>query len=258
MSTVERLIQCETRGSASWIWFDRDSKRNAWTPELVDMFTWALISADNDPSIRSVVVAAKGKCFCAGMDLSVSKNLDLPGYRAYYRKYENLRETIKWLSKPVIARVQGDGYGDGTAILECFDITVAAKAAKFGLREVNAGLSAGGLLFFELGRARALELCITGRSFTGAEAESWGLIARAVEPADLDATVQEYVDIFAELPPLAVAQTKRGANMVLGIAGQDAARKVTREVQIGTFESEDRKEAMQALLEKRKAVFSGR
>ena len=85
-----------------------------------------------------------------------------------------------------------------------------------------------------------------------------GLVTRAVDPGELDAVVEEYVDIFAGLPPLAVAGTKRGANMVLGIAGQEAGRKVTREVQIGTFESEDRKEAMQAFLEKRKAVFRGR
>ena len=258
MAQSERLIQCERKNSAAWIWFDRDSKRNAWTPDLVDQFTQALISANGDDEVRSVVVAARGKCFCAGMDLNISKDLDLAGYRDYYRRYENLRETIKWLSKPVIARINGDSYGDGVAVLECFDIIVAVKEAKFGLREVNAGLSAGGLLFFELGRARALELCITGRTFTGAEAEAWGLVTRAVDPGELDAVVEEYVDIFAGLPPLAVAGTKRGANMVLGIAGQEAGRKVTREVQIGTFESEDRKEAMQAILEKRKPVFRGR
>src|SRR5690606_32355808 len=137
-------------------------------------------------------------------------------------------------------------------------IIIAVKSAKFGLREVNAGLSAGGLLFFEMGRARSLELCITGRTFTGAEAEAWGLVTRAVDATELDSTVDEYVKIFARLPPLAVAQTKRGHNMVLGIAGQEAARKVTRELQIGTFESEDRKEAMRAFLEKREAVFHGR
>ena len=144
MAQSERLIQCERKNSAAWIWFDRDSKRNAWTPDLVDQFTQALISANGDDEVRSVVVAARGKCFCAGMDLNISKDLDLAGYRDYYRRYENLRETIKWLSKPVIARINGDSYGDGVAVLECFDIIVAVKEAKFGLREVNAGLSAGG------------------------------------------------------------------------------------------------------------------
>ncbi len=257
MNQTRNPVLYERKGPSAWIWFDRDEKRNAWTPELVEQFQDCLEEADNDPEVRCVVVSGKGKCFCAGMDLAVAQDLDLSGYREYYRKYENLRETIKWVSKPVIARINGDAYGDGVAILECFDIIVAVAEARFGLREINAGLGAGGLLFFDISRTRALELCITGRTFSGTEGENWGLITKAVAPDQLDECVEEYIEIFSKLPPVAVSYTKRVANMVLSIAGQDAARKVMRELQINTFDTKDREEAMLAFLEKRKPVFKG-
>jgi 2-(1,2-epoxy-1,2-dihydrophenyl)acetyl-CoA isomerase len=257
MSATDLEILCEARGAATWITFNRPERRNAWTSRLLVRFVELLRDAERDPRARAVVVAGAGPVFCAGMDLNEAASFDTSDYRAYYERYEAARETLRWLQKPVIARVGGDAYGDGLCILECFDIIAATSGATFALREVNAGLHAGGLFFFDVGRARAMELSLTGRAFTATEAERWGLITRvARDEEELDEIIRSYVEIFAQLPAEALAVNKRSANLVAGAAGYEAARRVIRELSVLLYERPERADRMRDLLAKRRAGAS--
>lgn len=245
----QEQLMYERRGTAGWITFNRSEKRNAWTSELVTQFAERLRQADSDPEVRAVVVTGEGPAFCAGMDLDEAAAMDSPGFREYYSRLVALYDVLRGLTKPTIARVGGDAYGDGLCCLECFDIIVAIRTARLALREVNVGLHAGGLFLFDLSRARAMELSLTGRVFTAEDAERWGMFTRVVDDqSDLDKVVDEYVATFESLPPSALAYNKRSLNLVLAGAGYDAGRRVIRELNQMLFEQPGQVERLAAFI----------
>lgn len=240
------------------ITFARPERRNALDTQVCGEVIDAMRTAEADPEVLCVVLTGEGSVFCAGQNLRFTFSSDPQSYDKYRRINRKMRDTIQRLDTPVIARVQGDAIGGGTYIATCCDLVVAVKDARFAMREINAGVHSGGAHLFTIGRARSMEMNLLGRYVSAVEAERWDLINRAVEPGDLDAQVDEFVQTILALPPLAVTYTKFGTNMLLDMAGYYAWLDAHVGIHPSLPWTEDGKEAKRAFLEKREPHFTGR
>ncbi|MBI2872183.1 MAG: enoyl-CoA hydratase/isomerase family protein [Chloroflexi bacterium] len=258
MATYKTVIY-EVKDQVGWIRFNRPERRNAINTQLLEDSIAALEEAEQDDSVRAVAITGEGSVFCAGLDLRMAAE-DTPEQRRRFGKLNfGFRENIRWCKKPVVGRVNGGAYGAGVNMLGAFDITVVLKSSQFAIREVNVGLEAGGTFLFDIGRARAMELTLTGRPFTGEDGERWGMFTRSVaDLKEMDKVTQEYLDMLRELPPLGMAANKRMTNLLVDLAGWESLRKVRSDMGAMLSKTEDHKEAARAFAEKRKPVFHGR
>lgn len=247
----------EKDGPVARITFNRPEKRNAHDTEFFKELYDALDVAEHDPAVRVVVIASTGPVFCAGQDLKFSATADQATWDEYTKWNRGSRDKIQYLEKPVIARVQGAALGGGTYIATACDLIVATKSARFQMREIHAGNQSGGSHLLTIGKQRALEMTLLGRSVNADEAERWGLINKCVETEEeMDAQIQEWIDMLLVLPPLGLAATKRSANLALELAGFQLLRKA--EIGRDLFHTEDYWEAKRAFGEKRKPNFQGK
>ena len=237
---------------------NRPDKRNALNTPLFRELLDALHQANDDPEVRVVVLGAEGPVFCAGQDLRFTYQQPQREFEEYGALNQATRDFLRTMGKPVVARVQGDALGGGTYLATACDIIVAARHARFAMREIAAGLQSGGAHLLTIGRQRSLEMNLTGRFVGAEEAERWGLINRCVEPEELDSVVQEYVAMLADKPPLGLMYTKRATNLLLEAMGFELLQRYNREVSRILHATEDRAEAQAAFLERRKPVFKGR
>lgn len=251
------VVRVERREAAAWIWLARAEKRNALTTATFEQLVAALDQAEADPDVRCVVLAAEGPVFCAGQDLKFTHSASGRDYESYGRWNLQARRRLQNSDKAVVARVQGDAFGGGLLLATACDLVVVADSARLGMPEIRAGAHAGGYHLMTIGRARALELCLLGRPLTATEAESWGLVNRAVPAADLDATVAEFTAQLAALPPLGISYTKRAMNLHLDLAGVSATQDAGAVMQRYLGASPDSREAKRAFAEDRQPRFTG-
>ncbi|TVL93380.1 crotonase/enoyl-CoA hydratase family protein [Streptomyces sp. SAJ15] len=252
-------------GATLVLTLDRPEARNALSlPMLVGLYDgW--LAADADDSVRSVVLTGAGGAFCSGMDL---KALAGGGSAAADPYRERLRADpdLHWKAllrhhrprKPVIAAVEGPCVAGGTELLQGTDIRVAGRGATFGLYEVRRGLfPIGGStvrLPRQIPRTHALEMLLTGRPYTAAEAERIGLIGRVVP----DGTALEMALGLAELVnangPLAVEAVKDSVYETAELTETEGLR---FELERGrpVFATDDAKEGARAFAEKRPPVY---
>ncbi|MCP4806334.1 MAG: crotonase/enoyl-CoA hydratase family protein [Proteobacteria bacterium] len=244
---------------------NRPQARNAWSLEMLARMADAWEEIDRNPDIRVAVLTGAGGNFCAGADLKLmhSDQSDNPWHKRFRDE-----PTLHWrsmlrsrrLDKPLICAVEGFALGGGTEILQATDIRVAAKGATFGLTECALGVfPLGGStvrLQRQIPRTLALEMLLTGRHVSAAEALSWGLIGRVVEDgAALDAA-KELATTIAGNGPLAVQAIKRSVYDGADLSEEDA---LALELKLGgpIFETKDAREGPRAFAERRKPVFSG-
>lgn len=251
-------ITYEAAAQVATVTFARPERHNALDIQVCGEVIDAMQRAEADEDIRCVVLTGDGPTFCAGQNLKFTFSSDPQRYERYRRINRRMRDTIQKLDTPVIARVQGDALGGGTYIATCCDLVVAVKDARFAMREINAGIHSGGAHLFTIGRARSMEMNLLGRYVPAWEAEQWNLINRAVEPEDLDETVDGFVQTILELPPLAVTYTKMGTNLLLDMAGYYAWLDAHLGIHPSLPWTPDAKEAKQAFIEKRTPSFDGR
>ena len=257
MSSHE-TITYEKQDRVATVTFARPERRNALDTQVCTEVIDAMRTAESDPEVLCVVLTDEGSVFCAGQNLRFTFSTDPQAYEEYRRVNRRMRDTIQKLEQPVIARVQGDAIGGGTYIATCCDLVVAVKEARFAMREINAGVHSGGAHLFTVGRARSMEMNLLGRYVSAVEAERWDLINRAVEPEELDATVDDFVQTILALPPLAVSYTKFGTNLLLDMAGYYTWLDAHVGIHPSLPWTEDGKEAKRAFLEKREPRFTGR
>jgi len=253
-------LMIERAGAVLTVTLNRPEKKNAATSAMWAELAAIFGSARNDDSVRVVVVTGAGGAFCAGADLGDPEMAE--GHPiGYMRTVADAALALHRLPQPTIAKVDGVAVGAGCNLALGCDLVVAGEEARFSEIFSRRGLSVdfGGtwLLPRRIGLHRAKELAFFGDILSASEAAELGLVNRVVPSGELDTFVASWAERLAAGPPLALSATKA---MLDDSMSMDFAQALEREgtTQIMNLEAADGREAIQAFLERRDAVFKGR
>ena len=253
-------IIVETRGRVGLITLNRPKAMNALNDQLIDEVGDALAGFEKDEDIGAIVITGSEKAFAAGADIGAMANYShMDAYKGDYitRNWERL----KTCRKPIIAAVAGFALGGGCELAMTCDMIFAADTAKFGQPEVKLGIlpGAGGTqrLPRAIGKAKAMDMCLTARMMDAAEAERAGLVARVV-PADrlVDEAI-EAATVIAGFSLPVITMIKESINRAFESPLSEGLL-FERRTFHSAFGLEDQKEGMAAFVEKRKPVFKHR
>ena len=252
-------ILVENRDRVGLIRLNRPQRMNALSDALAAELAAALASFDADPNIGAIVITGNEKAFAAGADIGAMAEWSYQ--KVYADNYIMSWESVKHTRKPVIAAVAGYALGGGCELAMMCDLIIAADTAKFGQPEITIGTipGMGGTqrLPRAVGKARAMDMCLTGRMIDAAEAERSGLVARVVPAAALlDEALAVAAKIARHSLP-AVLKIKESINRAYESSLADGLLFERREFH-STFALEDQKEGMRAFVEKRKPDFKHR
>ena len=252
-------ILTEKRDHVLLITLNRTSALNALNAKMMQEIAAALAEADRDPRIGASVITGTERAFAAGADVKEMAELTFP--QSFVDNYAASYEAIAKSRKPIIAAVAGYALGGGCELAMMCDIIIAADTAKFGQPEITLGIipGIGGTqrLVHAVGKAKAMDLILTGRMMEAEEAESAGLVARVVPVDDLIDTALEAADKIAELSHAAVMMAKEAVNGAFEMPLSQGLLFERRAFQ-SLFATEDQKEGMEAFIEKRSAQFKQR
>jgi enoyl-CoA hydratase/carnithine racemase len=209
---TEPLAPRCTEGAIARVTLNDPSHANALSSAMMTALDVAVVEAIADPAVRVIVLAAAGKIFCAGHDLGELRSSDdAATHETLFAQCSALMMRIVASPKPVIARVQGAAVAAGCQLVASCDLAFAVDTARFAVSGINLGLfcsTPGVAVARAVGRKDALDLLLTGRFASAAEAVSMGLINRAVPAADLDTAVEAAAAAIAAKPPEAIALGK--------------------------------------------------
>ncbi|AUM73487.1 crotonase/enoyl-CoA hydratase family protein [Paracoccus jeotgali] len=249
-------LQDDGRGVVHLV-LSRAEKHNALSAAMLADLTRAAERLGQDDSVRVVVLAADGPSFCAGGDLGWMRQqiaADAETRRQGARQLAMMLMALNTLPKPLIGRVHGNAFGGGVGMMAVCDTVVAARGAWFGLTETRLGLipaTIGPYVLARMGEDKARRVFMSGRLFDVDEAERLNLVARVVEPDDLDAAVAEEVAPYLRCAPGAVAEAKRLAR-TLGPPIDEAAIEHSIDRLIAMWEGDEAPEGIAAFFERRK------
>jgi enoyl-CoA hydratase len=250
-------IIVETRGRVGLITLNRPKALNALNDALMNELGEALAAFDADEAIGAIVITGSDKAFAAGADIAAMKDL---GYRDVYMGQYITRnwERMKSVRKPVIAAVAGYALGGGCELAMMCDIIFAAESARFGQPEIKLGIipGAGGTqrLPRAVGKAKAMDLVLTGRMMDAAEAEHSGLVSRVVPAERLMDEALAAAERIAEFSLPSVMMAKESINRAYEAPLAEGIL-FERRAFHALFATEDQKEGMAAFIEKRKPNF---
>jgi enoyl-CoA hydratase len=253
-------ILVETRGRVGLITLNRPKALNALNNQLVRELGEALDTFEAEAEIGAVVLTGSEKAFAAGADI---KEMASKTYMdAYLEDFiTNGWERITRCRKPVIAAVSGFALGGGCEMAMMCDFILAADTAKFGQPEITIGTipGAGGTqrLTRAIGKAKAMEMVLTGRMMNAAEAECAGLVSRILPAAELLDEAIKVADRIAALSRPMVMMAKEAINAAFETTLTQGIR-IERRLFQSTFATDDQKEGMAAFTEKRAPVFTNR
>jgi enoyl-CoA hydratase len=259
MTHYETII-VETRDRVAIIRLNRPQRLNALNDVLARELAAALHAFDDDPAIGCIVLTGNEKAFAAGADIGAMAEWDYPkvlGDDYITRDWEEIRR----IRKPVIAAVAGYALGGGCELAMACDIIIAADNAKFGQPEISIGTMPGmggtQRLPRAIGKAKAMEWCLTGRMVDADEAERAGLVARVVPAATLDEEALALAAKIASFSLPVALKIKEAINRAYESSLAEGLLFERREFH-ATFALADQKEGMRAFVEKRKAGFKHR
>lgn len=252
-------LKIETFERVVLIQLNRPEALNALNKELIDELDAALSSFDADPSIGCIVLTGSQKAFAAGADIKEMRGLSFVD--ALLQDFIARWDSVSRTRKPIIAAVSGFALGGGCELAMMCDFIIAAETANFGQPEIKLGVipGAGGTqrLARAVGKAKAMDLVLTGRMMGAQEAERAGLVARVTSESDLIAeALKAAAQIAAQsLPALILA--KDAVNQAFETTLAEGV-KYERRLFYALFATEDQKEGMAAFTEKRKPAFKHR
>lgn len=255
------LIRTELHGSAlrrtALITLNRPKQLNALNDELMDQLGEALLGFDADPAVGCIVLTGSAKAFAAGADIGVLAQHDfVSAYTSdlITRNWEHIRR----VRKPVIAAVAGFALGGGCELAMMCDMILAADSARFGQPEIKLGVipGAGGTqrLPRAIGKAKAMDMVLTGRMIDAAEAERCGLVSRVVPSDKLLDEALAIGELICTLGSASVLAAKECVNRAYEGTLDDGLR-VERRLFHALFGTPDQKEGMDAFMNKRQAEF---
>jgi enoyl-CoA hydratase len=252
-------ILVETRGRVGLIRLNRAAALNALNAALKNALLAAAEKLDADDNIGCIVITGSDKAFAAGAD--IKEMADKAYFDVFATDFAADYERLARLRKPLIAAVAGFALGGGCELAMMCDIIIAADSAKFGQPEIKLGVipGMGGTqrLTRAVGKAKAMDLILTGRMMDAAEAERSGLVARVVPAAHLLEEAMKIADSIASLSLPSVLAAKEAVNRAFETSLSEGLR-FERRVFHALFATQDQKEGMAAFIAKRPAKFNNR
>lgn len=242
------------------IGLNRPDQLNALSQDVLKRLNQLFIDAKGDKSVRAVLLTGEGKAFCAGADIKQLAMLDGPGGLAFARYGQSVFRNLELLGKPSLAAIQGYAFGGGCELAMAATMRIATRTAVFGQPEIKLGVIPGfggtQRLSRLIGKGRALEICLTGRRFTAEEGYHWGLVNELTEPEELHNRARKILTELAQLGPIAMQAILTSIHQ-----GYDISLEEAFEIEAAQFglccTTADKREGVNAFLEKRTAVFSG-
>jgi methylglutaconyl-CoA hydratase len=256
-----RTLELTITGPVATVTLNRPEVFNAFNETSIEELELCFQALGQQPGLRAIILAARGKCFSAGADLDWMKRMAELSYQSNfddaYRLATMLR-TIYTCAKPVVARVQGDAFGGGIGLLSVADIVIAVHNASFSLSEVKLGLIPATIspyVIRAIGARVARRYFISAERFSAVEAHRIGLVHEVVASDLLDTTVQSIVAAIVQNGPNAVTKTKQ---LIHDLDGQllseeiliDTAKRIAQ-----VRASEEAREGVRSFLEKRSPTW---
>ncbi|MEW6442292.1 MAG: enoyl-CoA hydratase/isomerase family protein [bacterium] len=260
------IILDQKEGIAT-ITFNRPKVFNAYSEEMSEELKAAVRDVGEDASIRVLVLRGSGENFMAGADISMLNSWAKVAEEQGWEKVKEILDhhfsptLLEKLPQPVIAAVDGMAWGMGSEIAQGCDFRICTTRASFAQPEINLGIIPGGggsqRLPRIVGKAKAMQIIMTGSPIGADEAYKWGLVNELVPPEELDKAVQKLIKKILEKSPLMIRWAKECVNRVLD---HDLLSGIDKELTqfSKTFNTYDSKEGTAAFLEKRKPKFLGK
>lgn len=249
-------IKLEKKKGVGLITLNRPKALNALNTALIVEINQALDELERDATIGCIVLTGSEKAFAAGADIKEMADLNFP--EIYFDDFFSLADRIAQRRKPLIAAVSGYALGGGCELALMCDFIYCADNAKFALPEVTLGVlpGIGGTqrLTLAIGKAKAMEMCLTARQMGAVEAEQSGLVARVFEASVLLDETLKAAEAIAEKSLTAVMMIKESINRAFEVSLAEGLR-FERRTFHSIFASQDQKEGMHAFIEKRRAEF---
>jgi enoyl-CoA hydratase len=261
MADYESIL-VETKGAVTIVTINRPQALNALNSQVLRDLIAAFKAFDADPSQRCAILTGSGeKAFAAGAD--IKEMVEKPGAQFFAEDFFSgwQNEFTKPTRKPWIAAVNGFALGGGCEVAMMADFIIASETAKFGQPEIKLGVAPGmggtQRMTRAVGKAKAMDMMLTGRNMDAAEAERSGLVSRVVSAADLMTEALKAAETIAGMAPLAAMMNKEMVDIAFETTLETGLQMERRMFQVLTS-TEDKTEGMTAFVEKRPPVWKGK
>jgi enoyl-CoA hydratase len=258
MTTYETIL-VEQKARVGIITLNRPKVLNALNQKLTEELLEAAETFDRDPAVGCILIAGSEKAFAAGADISEMQNQSYMDM--YASDWFSAWDRLVAVRTPLVAAVAGFALGGGCELAMICDVVLAADNAKFGQPEIKLGVMPGiggsQRLTCFVGKAKAMEMCLTGRMMDAVEAERSGLVSRVVPAAELLADALKTAETIALMSLPITMMTKESINRAYETTLTEGIR-FERRVFHSMFATTDQKEGMKAFVDKRTAVFQHR
>lgn len=257
--TTYQNIKVSSAKRVGRIQLHRPQALNALNAETMEEVVSAAVAFDADEGVGAILLAGSGKAFAAGADVKEMAEQDFAGMYAadWFRRWDDLTR----LRTPIVAAVSGYALGGGCELAMMADVVIAAEGAKFGQPEINLGIIPGmggsQRLTRSVGKAKAMDMVLTGRHIDAAEAERMGLVSRVVPDGELDAEAKTVAEAIAGKSKPAAQMAKEAVTAAYESPLQQGLQFERRLFQ-SLFSTEDQAEGMDAFANKRKPAWKHR